>query len=92
MNPEEINGKSKLLALTKSFTKKCRNLRISYGRGNLRLEKCLSGEMSSPGCVLRGSVRSENCPFGEMSVGEVSTRDFFFGEVSVRELSSRETV
>ena len=87
MNQEEINGKSKLLALTKSFTKKCRNLKISYGRGNLRSKKCLSGEMSS-----RGSVWSGNCPFREMSVGEVLIRDFFFGEVSVRELSSRETV
>ena len=39
--------------------------------------------MSSRGSVLRGSVRSRNCPFGEMSVGEVSV-----GEVSVGDLSS----
>ena len=37
--------------------------------------KCLSGEMSSRGSVLRGSVRSGNCPFGEMSVGEVFGRE-----------------
>ena len=53
------------------------------GWGNVRSEKCLSGEMSSRGGVLRGSVLSGNCPFGEMSVGEVSV-----GEVSVWELSS----
>ena len=64
---ERKNGKSKPLALTKSFTKKCRNLKIRYGRGNVRSRKCLSGEMSS-----WGSVWWWNCPFGEMSIGEVS--------------------
>ena len=48
------------------------------GRENVRSGKCISGEMSSRGKVLRGSVRLGNCPFGEMSV-----------EVSVRELFSR---
>ena len=43
-------------ALTKSFAKKCRNLKIRYGRGNVR-----------PGSVRRGRVsrefvRSGNCP------------------------------
>ena len=80
---EKINGKSKPLALTKSFAKKCRNLKIRYGRGNVRSGKCLSGEMSSRGSVRRGSVWSGNCPFGEMSVREVSV-----GEVSVGDLSS----
>ena len=80
---EKINGKSKPLALTKSFPKKCRNLKIRYGRGNVRSGKCLSREMSSGRNVLRGSVRSGNCPFGEMSVGEVSV-----GEMSVGDLSS----
>ena len=67
--------------MTKSFAKKCRNLKIRYGRGNVLVGKCLSGEMSSRGRVLRGSVRSGNCPFGEMSIGEVSV-----GEVSVGDL------
>ena len=31
MNQEKLNGKSKPLALTKSFTKKCKNLKIRYG-------------------------------------------------------------
>ena len=48
------------------------------GPGNVRSGKCLSGVMSSRGSVLRGIVRSENCPFGEMSIGEVSV-----GEVSI---------
>ena len=69
---EKINGKSKPLALTKSFAKKFRNLKTRYGRGNVRSGKCLSGEISSRGSVLRGSVRSGNCSVGEMSVGEVS--------------------
>ena len=53
------------------------------GRGNVRSGKCLSGEMSSRGSVLRGIARSRNCPFGEMSITGVSV-----GEVSVEELCS----
>ena len=53
------------------------------GWKNVHSGKCLSGEMSSRGSVFRGSVRSENCTFGEMSIGEVSV-----GEVSVGELYS----
>ena len=77
---EKINGKSKPLALTKSFAKKCRNLKIRYGRGNVRSGKCLSGKMSSRGSVLRGSVRSRNCLFGEMSVGEVPVGELSSGK------------
>ena len=66
--------------MTKSFAKKCRNLKIRYGRGNVLVGKCLSGEMSSRGRVLRGSVRSGNCPFGEMSIGEVSVGDLPLGK------------
>ena len=39
--------------------------------------------MSTRGSVLRESVRSGNCPFGEISAGKVSV-----GEVSVGDLSS----
>ena len=72
-------------------------VREMYVRGNVRSEKCLSGEMSS-----RVSVQSENCPFGEMSVRgnvrwgsvrrESVSRGIVLGEVSVGELSSRGTV
>ena len=55
----------------------------SYGRRNVRLGKCLSGEISSRGSVLRRSVRSVKCPFREMSGGKVSV-----GEVSAEDLSS----
>ena len=57
------------------------------GRGNVHSGKCLIGDMSSRGSVLRGIVRSGNCPFREMSIREVSV-----GEVSVGELSSRGNV
>ena len=77
INQEKINGKSKPLALTKSFTKKCKNLKIRYGRGNILVGKCPVGEasfgkVSSRGIVRsgiylrgsasRGTVQSGNCP------------------------------
>ena len=41
------------------------------GRGNV-----LVGEMFGHGSLRRGSVWSGKCPFGEMSIGEVSVYRF----------------
>ena len=62
-------------------------MKIRYGRGNVRSGKFFSREMSSRGSVLWGSVRSENCPFGQMSVGEVSVRDLPSGKCPVGKVS-----
>ena len=71
MNQEKLNGKSKPLALTKSFTKKCKNLKIHYGWGNVQsrkppLRKCLVGEVSV-GDLSLGKCQSGNCPVGKVS-------------------------
>ena len=74
INQDKINGKSKPLALTKSFTKKCKNLKIRYGRGNILVGKCPVGEASVGKVFGRGSV-SRGSIFGEVSVGELSNRE-----------------
>ena len=58
-------------------------MKIRYGRQNIRLGKCLSGDMYSRGSFRRGSVQSWNCPVREVSIEGVSV-----GEMSVRDLSS----
>ena len=55
---------SKPLASTKSFAKKCRNLKICYGRGNVLVRKCPVGEVSFGEMSSRGIVRSGKCPSG----------------------------
>ena len=59
-------GKSKPLTSTKRFTKKCKNLRIRYGWGNVRSGKCLSG----------GNVRSGKSPLGKCPIRELSGRGY----------------
>ena len=43
--------------LTKSFAEKCKNLKIRYGRADVRSGKCLSREMSGRGSIHWGTVR-----------------------------------
>ena len=78
---EKINGKSKPLALTKSFAKKCRNLKIRYGRGNVRSGKCLSGEMSvaeaSVGELSSGKCQTGKCPVGKLCYNQCKNLSLF---------------
>ena len=73
-------GKCKPLASTRRFAKKCKNLRIRYGRGNVQSVKGLAGEMSGRGSLHWGSAQSGNFPVGDMSVGEMWVGDLSSGK------------
>ena len=86
MNQEKIDGKSKPLALAKSFAKNAEIwLYVVVGEKsvwrNVQSRKCPFGELPVRWNVCRGSVRRESV-----------SRGFVLGEVSVGELYCRETV